>query len=258
MSESTHTPESTSPDATTSTTTEAVTPTDTRSRTRTFLFAGGAVVAAAVLAGGGVALGAAIADDDDDLDNASLTANSSVDAADDSRADDDTAASGDTASDDIASDDIANDDSTADGSAAAGVTGAASAAALSEIIAAAAEVADGSAVGIDAERDGSWDVSFETASGDETEVRVTTDGNASVISTEVADADDKAPQGSLDAKTVDALVAAALAEVDGTITDLDIDDDPTSPYDISVLTRDGQSVDIELDAQMAVLSVERD
>lgn len=253
MSEFTQNPEPTAENTTAPLTNEPTTAAaPKRSRTRTFLFAGGAVVAAAVLAGGGVAIGAAIADDDDDaMSSASLAANETGDdrTATDSSTDDD-------ATDDR--DETADDSATSTGSNTAGATGTDSAAELSEIITVAASEADGNAVSIDAKRDGSWEVSFETEAGDETEVRVTADATASVISSEVADADDSAPRGALDAKTVAALVDAALAEAGGTITDLEIDDDPTSPYDVSVLTSDGQSIEIELDAQMVVLSVDRD
>jgi uncharacterized membrane protein YkoI len=251
MNENAHTPESTDHiPATPATNDVVVTEKPQRSRTRTLLFAGGAIVAAAVLVGGGAAIGAAIADDDDDdVADASLVAN---DEAGDSttqtdRDDDDDTTTG-----------VDDDTSSSSGTTAGSEVGTSSAAELNEIIAAASAIADGDPVSIDAERGGAWDVSFETAAGDESEVRVSSDGTAKLISTEAADADDTAPQGTLDAKTVDALVAAALAEVDGAVTDLDIDDDPTSPFDVSVLTSDGRSVDIELDAQMSVLSVEND
>ena len=247
MSETTHTPEPTDHLASDPTTDVATSESPKRSRGRTLLLTGGAVVTAALLAGGGVAIGAAIADEGDDLDDASLAADG-----DDRRGDSDTGSADDDVSGAVADDATGTDDD-----ATAGV-GSASAAELSEVVATAATIAEGDAVGIDAERDGGWEVSFETAAGDETEVRVAADGTPTVISTEAADADDEGPQGTLDAATVDALVASALAEIEGTVTDIDIDEDATSPYDISVLTRDGRSVDIEIDAQMTVLSVDRD
>ena len=112
-------------------------------------------------------------------------------------------------------------------------------------------------MGIEANRDGSWDVQFETSTGAETAVRVASDGTAEVVSTDDASTDDAAPQGVLDVDTVDAMVAAALAEVDGKVVDLEIDDDPASPFDISVLQADGRTVDVELDADMKVLSTDR-
>jgi uncharacterized membrane protein YkoI len=250
MNENAHTPESTDrTPATPATNDVVVTEKPQRSRTRTLLFAGGAIVAAAVLVGGGAAIGAAIADDDDDdVADASLVANDEAgDSTTQTDRDDDDTTTG-----------VDDDTSSSSGTTAGSEVGTSSAAELNEIIAAASAIADGDPVSIDAERGGAWDVSFETAAGDESEVRVSSDGTAKLLSTEAADADDTAPQGTLDAKTVDALVAAALAEVDGAVTDLDIDDDPTSPFDVSVLTSDGRSVDIELDAQMSVLSVEND
>jgi hypothetical protein len=197
-----------------------------RSRTRTLLIAGGSVLAAAVLAGGGIAVGAAIADEmDDDDDDAGSTS--------------------------IASD--ADDDSTSGGAAAD--IGSDSADELNEIIAAASASAQGDAVGMEAGRDGSWDVSFETDAGEETEVRVTADGTAEVVSTDAADADESAPLGVLDTETVDALVAAAMDEVEGKITDLEIDDDPASPFDISVVQANGRNLDLDLDADMTVLAI---
>ena len=182
------------------------------------------MLAAAVLAGGGIAVGAAIADemDDDDDDRASASA----------QQDDD----GDTA---VSQADIGTE----------------SAAELNEIIAAAADSAEGDAVGIEANTDGSWDVQFETSDGAETEVRVTADGTTEVLSTEAAEADDTAPQAVLDADTVDALVAAAMDEVSGNITDIEIDDDTASPFDIAVVQSNGRTIDVELDADMTVVSI---
>lgn len=202
-----------------------------RSRTRNLFIAGGAVLAAAALAGGGIAVGAAIADEMDDDDDDRTSAST---ASDDDRADDDTPAGAQSAD-----------------------RGTASADELNEIIAAAAESAEGDAVGIEAEDVGSWDVQFETPAGDETEVRVTADGATEVISTGTADADDSPAQGVLDVQTVDALVAAALAEVDGKIIDVEIDDDTPSPFDVSVLRADGTTVELVLDADMKVVSTDR-
>lgn len=201
-----------------------------RSRTRTLLFAGGGVLAAALLAGGGIAVGAAIADemDDDDDDRASSI-----------------------------TDDDARDGASVTGGGASADIGTTSADELNDLIEAASAEAEGEPVGIEANRDGSWDVQFETSAGDETEVRVSADGSVAVVSTDAADANDSAPDSVLDAATVDALVAAALAEVDGKIVDLEIDDDPASPFDVSVLQADGVTVDIDLDADFAVLATDR-
>jgi len=199
-------------------------PAPRRPRTRTWLIAGGSVLAAAVLAGGGIAVGAAIADEMDDEDDDRTSAGAEQD-------DDGNAA--------VAQADLGTE----------------SAAELNEIIAAAAASAEGDAVGIEANADGSWDVQFETSAGAETEVRVTADGTTEVLSTDAAEADDTAPQAVLDADTVDALVAAAMDEVSGNITDIEIDDDTASPFDISVVQSNGRIIDVELDADVTVLSI---
>ena len=64
-----------------------------------------------------------------------------------------------------------------------------------------------------------------------------------------------APQAVLDADTVDALVAAAMDEVSGKITDIEIDDDTASPFDIAVVQANGRTIDLELDADMTVVSI---
>ncbi|MGI9822856.1 PepSY domain-containing protein [Agromyces sp. Marseille-Q5079] len=218
------------------------TPAKPTSRKRKALIAGGSVLAALLLAGGGIAVGAAVADEnDDDRDEASATSVSDQDDADEA-------------------DDRDEDDVNA-GSAIAADRGTTSADELNEIVETAASEADGTAVGVDANADGSWDVEFRTEAGDETEVRVASDGTAKLISTEAADADDAddaAPQGALDSATVRALVTAALGEVDGRIVDLDVNDDTTSPYDVSVLTGDGRTVDVSLDADFTVVATGAD
>ena len=94
--------------------------------------------------------------------------------------------------------------------------------------------------------------------GDESEVRVDADGSAVVVATEAADQDDQAPEGSLDAATVEALVAAALGHTDGTVIDIEIDSDTASPYDVTVLTADRKTVDIALDSDFNVLTADLD
>jgi len=193
-------------------------------RSRAWLIAGGSVLAAALLAGGGIAVGAAIADEMDDDDDRTSSDNGAASAGDQSA-------------------DIGTE----------------SAIELADIIDAASASAEGAAVNIEAGRDGSWDVTFETPAGEETQVRVTANGTANgtaqVVSTDAASADDIAPQGVLDADTIDALVTAAMAQVEGRITDIEIDDDTTSPFDISVVQANGRTVDLELDADMKVLSI---
>lgn len=206
---------------------------------RTALFAGGAVVAAALLVGGGAAVGAAVADDDDEDDDRVTSLSSSDDRVDDATGSDrDSAAAG-----------------------AAGATDAYGAASLDDLTAvsdAARGAAEGDIVSLDADRDGTWDVQLIAADGSETGVRVAADGTATVRETEAADADDDAAQNVLDAATLRTLVEAALAEADGRIIDVDADDDPRSPFDVSVLTSDRGVVDVTLDIDGTVLGTEID
>ena len=126
---------------------------------------------------------------------------------------------------------------------------------MNEIIAAATDIGDGDPVSIDLERSG-WQVQLWSEQ-DESEVQVV-DGVATVISTEPLDADDQAPRGVLDADAIDALVEAALSEVDGTVTSVDVDENTVSPYDVTVLTRAGESIDISLDADFTVTRTENE
>ncbi len=200
-----------------------------RSRRRTLLISGGAVLASAVLIGGGVAVGAAIADESDD--------------------------EGDTTSDTSQPDDDGTD---ADDTAVTAASGTASADELLEIIETASAEADGEPVGIEATGADTWQVEFVTSGGEDSDVRVDADGTAAVVSTEPADQDDQAPEGSLDAQTVEALVAAALAHTDGTVVDIEIDGETASPYDVTVLTSDRKTVDIALDSDFKVVTAESD
>lgn len=99
---------------------------------------------------------------------------------------------------------------------------------------------------------------FEAANGDETEVYVGTDGSTRIVETDPADGDDQGPTGSLDESTVASIVEAALAEADGVITDIDLDDDGRSPYDVTVLLADRSTVDIDLGPDFAVLGTDVD
>lgn len=198
-----------------------------RSRNRSLLIAGGTVLAVALLAGGGVAVGAAMADDNDE--DRDLVTHSQPSAP-----------------------------SPTGVATIAGEVGAASAADLLAIIEIASAHAEGVPVDMEAIRGGGWDVQFESTSGDESEVRVQADGTAQVVSTEAADQDDRSATGQLDAATVEALVTAALGAATGTITDLSVDSDDASPYRVTVLSTDGVTVDIDLDAGFAVVGTDTD
>lgn len=209
------------------------------------LLIGGGIAAAVVLAGGGIAIGAAIGDEFDDDDRSSMS--------DGPRHDD--------------ADGHGQPGGQRDGDRGSGpsngrgpVTGIGSASAdeLIAIADAARGAADGDVTSIDAKRDGTWEVQLSTAAGDETEVRVDKELAATVASTDAADGDDTGPTLTLDDETIRALVAAALAEAEGMITDLDVDGDDVSPYDASVLTSDNRSIDIEFNADFAVVGTDLD
>jgi hypothetical protein len=208
----------------------AAAPAPKRRRTRGLLIAGGAVLAAAVLAGGGIAVGAAIADEVDDDDT---TSSVSGDRDEDSR-------------DDSTSDDRTGGDLS--------TLGTSSADDLVAMIDAASAAGQGEPVSIDLKRDGGAEVTLETEGGVETEVRIDGSGEASVTSTESADSDDTAPQNVLDADAIAAIVDAALAEADGRVVEIEADDDSTSPWDVTVLTAAGEFVEIDLDAEFAVIA----
>ncbi len=214
------------------------------------LWIGGGIAAAVILAGGGVAVGAAIGDEfgDNDDDRPSMS--------DGPRQSDDADDRGAQPGGDR-DDDRSDDGGPGTGGPVTGI-GTDSADELVEIAEAARGAAEGDVTSIDAKRDGTWEVQLTTASGEETDVRVDADLAASVVSTDAADGDDTAPTLTLDEDTNRSLVAAALDEADGMITDLDVDSDDVSPYDASVLTSDSRSIDIDFDASFAVVGTDID
>lgn len=214
-------------------------------RTRALLIGGG-IAAAVILAGGGIAVGAAIGDDfGDDDDRSSVS--------DDARHDDAPGDRGDQRGD-------RDDDGGTGSNGSAPVTGIGTASAdeLVAIADAARGAAEGDVTSIDAKRDGTWEVQLTAANGDETDVRVDADLGTSIVSTDPADGDDTGPALILDEATIRSLVAAALDEADGMITDLDVDSDDVSPYDASVLTTDNRSIDIDFDSAFAVVGTDID
>ncbi|WP_460794799.1 hypothetical protein [Microbacterium sp. GXF0217] len=227
-------------------------PTETKRGRKRALLIGGGIAAAVLLAGGGMAVGAAVGDEFGDDDSSS--------ASDGPRHDD--TSRGDSDHDDDRED---RDDQGEDrgapshgGGPATGI-GTTSADDLIAIADAARDAAEGDVTSIDAKRNGTWEVQLTNAAGDETEIRVDEALTASVISTDPADDDDDATAGPrLDDETIRALVAAALAEADGMITDLDVDHDGVSPYDASVLTSDNRSIDIDFSADFTVVGTDID
>ncbi len=256
MSENTTTPDPSTPTQPYTPAAEPSAEKPAKRRGRTALIAGGAALGALVLVGGGVAIGSALDDDDDRLDGVVVSQQGAADDAQDTAAGTQGEADGTRVddSDDDASD--VDDDTAA--TTASGEFGASDAAALDGIAKAAQGVADGEPTAIDANRDGSWDVTLTGADGSETEVLVGADGQAVVRETEGPDADDRAPQNVLDTATLQAMVDAALAEQPGRILDIDADDDNRSPFDVSILTGDRQILEVTLDASGTVLKTELD
>ncbi|PCE16271.1 hypothetical protein AUC47_09680 [Microbacterium sp. SZ1] len=202
-----------------------------------------------LLAGGGVAVGAAIGDefgDDDDRPGFS-----------EGPRDDDAPGQGQQGG---RPGDDRDDDRREDGPSNGPVTGIGtdSAADLIDIANAARGAADGEVTSLDAKRDGTWEVELTNGTGGETEVRVDAEGSATVISSDDEADDDTAPAYVLDDAAIQALVTAALDEADGLITDLDVDDDASSPYDARVVSSDRRSVDIDFNADFAVVGTDTD
>jgi hypothetical protein len=194
---------------------------------------------AAALLVGGIGVGSAMAGDDDD-DRPAATGTADV-------------------SDDV--DDADDQQPAAEPAPASGAYGAKDAAALSDVLAAARTEAKGTPTSMEANRNGSWSVDLERANGDETTVLVTSDGSASVVRTEAAEADDAndpAPAGTLDDKSLAAVVKAALAESAGVIVDVGVDDNPSEAYSVQVLAKDGTEVELDLSTDFTVTQVDRD
>lgn len=216
------------------------------------LLIGGGIAAAVVLVGGGVAVGAAVSDEfGDDDDRPSISDGQRPDA-------DDRGGQPGQPGQDRGDDDRDDQPGAPQGGGPVSGIGSDSADDIVAIAEAARGAADGEVTSIDAKRDGSWEVQLTTAAGDETDVRVDADLAASVISNDPADGDDDAPALTLTDDAIRSLVAAALDEADGMITDLDVDDDGASPYDVSVLTGDNRSIDIDFSADFAVVGTDID
>lgn len=213
---------------------------------RAALLAGGGVLAGAILVGGGIIIGNELGDDDRVTLSGATQSSASTEATP------------------SASEAVAPSTGTATPStgAATATIGTADAAEISDVIATASVLAasdgfGGEPTAVDAKNDGGWEVLFETTDGDETEVYVGPDGSTRIVETEAADDDDRAPSGSLDEATVAAIVEAALAQADGVITDIEVDDG-RSPYDVTVLLADRSTVEIDLGADFAVLGTDVD
>jgi uncharacterized membrane protein YkoI len=224
--------------------TQAPAPAPKRDRKRLGLMIGGGVVAAAVLVGGGVAVGAALNREPDRIDLAGITGQAPV-----------TSDGGSTGSSDGATSDgsAAGTPAPADGPQPASF-GAPDAATLIAVADAARSVASGSVTEIDARSEGGWEVRIEDGST-EIEVRVAVDGTPTIRERDDEDDDDR-PAGDLDAATLERIVEVVLPDGGGVITEVTVDDDD-SRYEVHVRSNDGTRFDIDLGADFAVLSTER-
>lgn len=218
-----------------------------RRKMRPLLIGAGAAAAILLLGGGGIAIGAAIADSDDN-DQVSLTNSESSGPGVQS---DDSAQSG---SDDDDNDGDNGDDNGNSAGSDSGAAAPAEAGDLTDAIKAAIAEANGEgATAIEVERDG-YDVDVQLADGTEQEVRVALDGTATVREGD-SDTDD-APL--LDTANVGDIIDAALAEAGGgTIESISTDNGPAA-YEVSVDMGNGEDTDVDLDANLKVLSVDRD
>ena len=218
-----------------------------RRKMRPLVIGAGAAAAILLLGGGGIAIGAAIADNGDD-DQVSLTNSESSAPGVQS---DDSAQSG---SDDDDNDGDNGDDNGTSGASDSGAAAPAEAGDLTDAIEAAIAEANGEgATAIEVERDG-YDVDVQLADGTEQEVRVALDGTATVRDGD-SDTDD---DPLLDTAKLGDIIDAALAEAGGgTIESISTDNGPAA-YEVSVDMGNGDDTDVDLDANLAVLNVDRD
>lgn len=201
------------------------------------LLIGGGIAAAALLLGG-IGIGSAVTGDDDDDDDRPVATQPVNDSSD--------------SDDDVAPTAAAPE---------AATYGVKDAGALSDILAAAVRKTNGTPTSMEAHRNGSWSVDFEASNGDETTVLVAADGSASVVRTEAADADDAndpAPAGALNAKSIASAIDAALAKANGPIIGIDLDDNPREAYSVQVLNDKGTETEIDLDTKFGVTKVDID
>ena len=129
--------------------------------------------------------------------------------------------------------------------------------------AALAETGNGTVSSVELE-DGGYEVEVRLADG--TEVDVELDGDFAVVHTSTDDPDDVSDDESDDGSDSDNVAVgdaerqtatdAALAETgEGTVTDVEIDD---GGYDVEVRLADGTEIDVDLDADFAVVRTEQD
>lgn len=223
-----------------------------RPRGHRLWIAGGAFLAAVALVSGGVAIGAAIADDLEDDSPAFAVSG---------RAGDDCEGRerqryGDS------DDELDSACAYAEPSALLGggdsSWGASSADDLIGTLDAALAVEAGAPVSIAFSNDGSATVTIETANGSEVYVRVAGNAKATVTGRDRAEGDDVASQFVLDARTIRSIVTVAVPQGQGRILEIDSDNEPLSPYAVTVMTDDRRIAEITLSAQFNVVETDID
>lgn len=133
----------------------------------------------------------------------------------------------------------------------------ADAASLKEAAEAAVAAADAEGVVSIEVENGGYEIEVRLADDTEPDVFVTTDGAATVRNDDDADT---SPEPLLDLDKLSDLIAAALeaasaeAGTDGTIHSVSTSDDSTHLYEVDVRMPDGSDVDVDLDADLAVVS----
>lgn len=133
------------------------------------------------------------------------------------------------------------------------------------------EVGKGSVTDAESDDDGTGAYEVEVTLEDGTQVDVRLDKSFTVVGVENEtgdgqdDADDSATDDAADnaanpLSDADKASAekAALAEVPGTVTDVDRSDDADHAYEVEVTREDGTDVDVELDEKFSVVRVDED
>lgn len=137
------------------------------------------------------------------------------------------------------------------------------------VAAAAVSVAGaGEAVDVETSDDPGEAYEVEVRLDDGSEVDVTLDENLDVVATDRDDRDDRGDRDDRDDRDADdrvltgaertAAEKAALAEVPGTVVDVDASDDRGVAYEVEVRDADGLEWDVELDVDFAVVGAYAD
>lgn len=232
-------------------------------RKRGLLIGAAAAVALIAVGGGAFAIGANMGGDDDDRpaavdDSGSNQDDSTSGNGDDSNGADDDGAAGDGTQDDGADDADGTDDN---GGSHAGMPASDAAAMRAAAEEAIAETDAKGVTSIDVERIG-YEIEVQLADGSEPDVRVAEDGTVTVEK-DRQDDDDR-PEPLLDLDKLADIQKAALSAVskqggaDGVVDSVSTSDDGRVAYGISVRLPDGRDADVELAADLTVVTVDLD